>query len=484
MKYIKYYSELNEGFLDDAWDWMKDKAHILLPVAEIGSMFIPVIGPFLAMGFGLGDAALYAKEGDKTSAGISAAFSLLPGIGKIAKMIPGVKQLGKEGMEQLGKKIIGKEAGTLTKTEREVLDGIGKNQKKVQKEVIQSLEQTSANRFNPASCAIGIIKESFVFTPLNENACGASSKMVNLSVWEPGIIQSMKERIFTMGPMEKFLEVERTFNKFGRRGIDGIKMSNKKSVDYIKKLNNEILDDIREIEKVFNSRVKFGDLPIGKWSREYADKTAKLNTKLKNGTITQSEWANDIHTLNRKSMDVIQDRELAWTALIKDGKTIRRNWDNYDKIPLGREIPKKIEDPFADPFADFSSRPKREFGSASKSVRPETPTAPVIQRPALGKPSAVYHPNLHDDLLKIERSIADPISRKEIAKLTDSYAMLSNSKTINNRSIFDSMSNFKNEAKDVMNSFPKKSEEFNKLYNWIYNSKFTDMVETAFKNNK
>ena len=114
-------------------------------------MFIPVIGPFLAMGFGLGDAALYAKEGDKTSAGISAAFSLLPGIGAIAKKIPGIKQLGKEGMEQLGKKVVGKEAGALTKTEKEVLDGIGKNQKIIQREVIQSLEQTSANRFNPAS---------------------------------------------------------------------------------------------------------------------------------------------------------------------------------------------------------------------------------------------------------------------------------------------------------------------------------------------
>ena len=482
MKYIQTYDEINEGFIDDAWIWIKDKAHILLPIAEIGSMFIPVIGPFLAMGFGLGDAALYAKEGDKTSAGISAAFSLLPGIGAIATKIPGIKQLGKEGMEQLGKKVIGKEAGALTKTEREVLDGIGKNQKIIQREVIQSLEQTSANRFNPVSCAIGIIKESFVFTPLNENACGASSKMVKLSVWEPGLIQSMKERVFTRGPMEKFLEVEKTFNKFGSRGINGIEMSNKKSVDYIKKLNNEILDDIREIEKTFNSHVQFGDLPIGKWSREYADKTAKINTKLMNGTITQSEWANDIYTLNKKSMDVIKDRELAWNALIQDGKTIRHNWDNYDKIPLGKSAPKKIEDPFEDPFADFGSRPKGEFGSASKQVRPEAPTAPVIQGPALGKPSAVYHPNLHDDLLKIERSIADPISRKEIVKLTDSYVMLSFSENINNRSAWYAMRDFKEEAKTVMNSFPQNSSEFKTLYNWIYNSKFTDMVETAFKN--
>ena len=60
--------------------------------------------------------------------------------------------------------------------------------------------------------------------------------------------------------------------------------------------------------------------------------------------------------------------------------------------------------------------------------------------------------------------------------------MLSNSKNINSRSAWNTMSNFKEEAKTVMNSFPRSSREFETLNDWIYNSKFTDMVETAFKN--
>jgi hypothetical protein len=59
----------------------------------------------LATGVGLADAALYAKEDDYSTAGLVAAFSLLPGIGAIAKKIPGVKELGKKGMKNLAAKI-------------------------------------------------------------------------------------------------------------------------------------------------------------------------------------------------------------------------------------------------------------------------------------------------------------------------------------------------------------------------------------------
>ena len=57
--------------------------HTLMTVLAIGTAFIPVVGPFISAGIGLADAAMYYKEGDKTSAGVTAAFSMIPFIGKV-----------------------------------------------------------------------------------------------------------------------------------------------------------------------------------------------------------------------------------------------------------------------------------------------------------------------------------------------------------------------------------------------------------------
>ena len=57
--------------------------HTVLAVAGIASAFVPFAGPFLSAGIGLYDAKLYYDEGDTKSAAITAAFSMIPFIGKI-----------------------------------------------------------------------------------------------------------------------------------------------------------------------------------------------------------------------------------------------------------------------------------------------------------------------------------------------------------------------------------------------------------------
>ena len=79
--------------------------HTFMTLAQIATAFIPVAGPFISAGIGLADAAIYYNEGDKSAAGLTAAFSMLPFAGKVVGKIPGVNKLGAKGMAALASKI-------------------------------------------------------------------------------------------------------------------------------------------------------------------------------------------------------------------------------------------------------------------------------------------------------------------------------------------------------------------------------------------
>jgi hypothetical protein len=120
------------------YDWQKPEAikkgvemtgvdpHTILMVAAIGSSFIPVIGPLVAGGIGMADAALYYKEGDTKTAGMVAMFSLLPGLGSVVAKIPFIKQLGAKGMTALAAKL-SKGGKNLSKLETQAVKGISDN---------------------------------------------------------------------------------------------------------------------------------------------------------------------------------------------------------------------------------------------------------------------------------------------------------------------------------------------------------------------
>jgi hypothetical protein len=92
--------------------------HTVAMILGIGAAFIPVVGPFIAAGIGLADAALYYKEGDTKTASLVGAFSMIPFAGQIINKIPGARELGVRGMAALANKIsYGK---NLTKAESEI----------------------------------------------------------------------------------------------------------------------------------------------------------------------------------------------------------------------------------------------------------------------------------------------------------------------------------------------------------------------------
>lgn len=116
--------------------------HDVLGVLELGTLFIPVVGPLVSAGFGLGNAALYYKEGDTKSAGLFALFSVLPFVGDI----PVVKQLGKKGMDILGQKLL--KQGTkasLSPIETNVLKELNKNKSLIKSEVDKKIKQMATN---------------------------------------------------------------------------------------------------------------------------------------------------------------------------------------------------------------------------------------------------------------------------------------------------------------------------------------------------
>ena len=126
----------------------EENEHKLNSLFAIGASFFPVIGPLVAGGVNLDDAKQYYDEGDKVSAGVVGAFSLLPFVGQIALKIPGVKQLGQKGMAALAAKLA-KGTPITDATELAVINGINSNRSLVQSGLnsqVRTLAQQGASR--------------------------------------------------------------------------------------------------------------------------------------------------------------------------------------------------------------------------------------------------------------------------------------------------------------------------------------------------
>ena len=140
------------GTLNPTKGSMPVDPHTLMTILAIGTAFIPVAGPFISAGIGLADAALYYEEGDKSSAGLTAAFSMIPFIGKI----PGVKELGTKGMAALGNKVA-KGVKVFTQSEAKVLEGIKQNESLIRKGL-----QDASTKLSPITKEIQSLKPGYV----------------------------------------------------------------------------------------------------------------------------------------------------------------------------------------------------------------------------------------------------------------------------------------------------------------------------------
>lgn len=166
--------------MEVAKGWSKGN-HTVNTILEIGTAFIPFIGPFLSAGIGLMDAAQYYDEGDKTSAGLTAAFSMIPFIGKI----PGVKELGSRGMAALASKLISKTK--LTKAESEIVNSIVHYQPHIQKELMKM-----APKLTKVMKEINLYKVSYVKKFGEDEYNRLLTRFLYDSIDEPKFIQTLK----------------------------------------------------------------------------------------------------------------------------------------------------------------------------------------------------------------------------------------------------------------------------------------------------
>ena len=111
-----------------------DSRTVLWGAAALASAFIPVVGPFVAAGIGLGGAADLWTSNKKKEAAITAFFSLLPLVGKI----PGVGKIGKALAEELKAAVVNN--GALSEKQLETLINIIKYDEQVSGAMIPAIE--------------------------------------------------------------------------------------------------------------------------------------------------------------------------------------------------------------------------------------------------------------------------------------------------------------------------------------------------------
>lgn len=132
-----------------------------LTILEIGTAFIPVVGPFISAGIGLYGAADLYHKGQKAEAGVAAFFSILPGLGKVVQKIPGIAKLGEKGLTALGTKIASKQG--LTEFERGVVKSITKDIaffKQEASRAIKTMATKGINKVNNNPVAKNIVKSA------------------------------------------------------------------------------------------------------------------------------------------------------------------------------------------------------------------------------------------------------------------------------------------------------------------------------------
>lgn len=250
--------------------------HNLMTVLAIGTAFIPVVGPFISAGIGLADAGLYYNEGDKKTAGITAALSMLPFVGSLITKIPGIRQLGVKGMATLASKL-GNGGKNLTKAEAEIAKLIGNYSSEIQQElskmapklknVVKELEAYKPNfvkkygeqEYNNLLTKYlynGIEKEKFINTLREVKAPnirvkpvlgGGADHRVFQSATNPNVIFKAELR---PGEVNKWYDTFRKYPKLFAKTIRKVK---------VKGNNGELLDAVAMEKLDTNSFIKLWD---------------------------------------------------------------------------------------------------------------------------------------------------------------------------------------------------------------------------------
>jgi len=259
--------------------------HTIATIFQIGTAFIPGIGPFISAGIGLADAALYYKEGDKNAAGLTAAFSMLPFAGGVVSKIPGIKKLGAKGMAGLASKL--SKGAKLVGEELEMFKSIAKNAELIRKELAvfsQKLTPLTENIKNLKPKYVARYGQESYDNLLKDFLSGKTSKKYFLN---------------TLSSAEKAAPKATNFvTKFG------IKFS-KNEIAQIKKVIGNINDDTIDIVKL---ETKNGPRTI-RVKKVDADWVAKNVPELTN-SAGWAESANDLVVINRGATQYMDTKSL------------------------------------------------------------------------------------------------------------------------------------------------------------------------------
>jgi hypothetical protein len=155
--------------------------HTFLTIAQIGTAFIPFVGPFISAGIGLADAGLYYEEGQKQTAGIVAVLSLIPFSGKLVSKL-GLSKWTSQNLAKLGEKIALKKP--LSSVEIKVANRIANNASLVGDEVLKIGENKGIQTVSKSTTKQNLLKQGIKVLGLDELPKkffhGTSSK-INLS---------------------------------------------------------------------------------------------------------------------------------------------------------------------------------------------------------------------------------------------------------------------------------------------------------------
>ena len=139
--------------------WCDNWLHCVLPIIEIGLLFVPGIGWAVALGLsmtvGLIDAAIYYSEGEEETAGLVAFLTILPGVPGVVKKFPFVKSWAKQGTKKISEKLITGEG--LSMLERYQLKSLSTEsaQKFLELEVKQHIRDLASKEFFGEAVEIG-----------------------------------------------------------------------------------------------------------------------------------------------------------------------------------------------------------------------------------------------------------------------------------------------------------------------------------------
>jgi len=229
--------------------------HTVLEIAGIASAFVPFAGPFLSAGIGLYDAKLYYDEGDTKSAAITAAFSMIPFIGKI----PGVKELGAKGMALLGSKLAkgaamgGKvlnKAVAFSKSEIKVLNAIKQSEALIK----QGLENASTKLSPSVVKSVESLKPTFIKKFGQQKYDDLLSKYIQGKITKESFLKSLNSATGDTYKMAKMaVQSGLKFSKAELNGISELASLIKQGEESVLKLELTVNGVNREIDVIVNS---------------------------------------------------------------------------------------------------------------------------------------------------------------------------------------------------------------------------------------